>query len=235
MSTSGTATFNLDIADLMEEAFERAGRRLRGGYDYRMGRRALDIMLQEWTNLGLNMWQVQPGTIALVANTASYTLPADTIDLIEAMYRTNAGDATQQVDIYMNRISVSDYAAIPNKLNTGSEAYQYYVDRQAAAPVVYVWPVPDGTISAVLAYYRLRRIQDSGTPASNTMDIPSRFIPPMAAGLAYYVAMKIPELMPRLPMLQQEYQRQLKLAMDEDRDRASVRWTPFVDFGAYGP
>lgn len=228
MTTSGTATFNPDFVEIAEEAFERAGLEMRTGYDLATARRSLNILSAEWSNRGLNMWTMEQGTQVLTANDASYDLPADTIDLIEHSIRVNAGSSATQADYPLSRISVSDYSAIPTKLDTGLPL-QILITR-TATPSITLWPIPDASQTYTLVYWRLRRIQDVGNPASNTIDIPSRFIPALIAGLAFHVAMKKPDAIMRVPALQAYYEQQLALAMDEDREKASARFTPYVGF-----
>lgn len=228
MTTSGTATFNPDFVEIAEEAFERAGLEMRTGYDLATARRSLNILSAEWSNRGLNMWTMEQGTQVLTANDASYDLPADTIDLIEHSIRVNAGSSSTQADYPLSRISVSDYSAIPTKLDTGLPL-QILITR-TATPSITLWPIPDASQTYTLVYWRLRRIQDVGNPASNTIDIPSRFIPALIAGLAFHVAMKKPDAIMRVPALQAYYEQQLALAMDEDREKASARFTPYVGF-----
>jgi hypothetical protein len=229
MTTSGTATFNLDIAEIAEEAFERAGLELRSGYDMKTARRSLNLMAAEWSNLGLNLWTVATGSISLVPGTTTYNLPADTIDVIEHVIRTN--NSGQNTDITMQRISVSDYAAIPTK-STQGRPLQIYVNRQIQ-PTVTVWPVPDSSTPYTLVYWYLRRIEDTGASAANTADIPVRFLPALVAGLAYYIALKNPEASDRIQMLKGLYEEQFQLAASEDRDRAPDRFLPYVGFGGY--
>jgi len=226
MATSGTATFNPDLGEIIEEAYERAGIEMRSGYDMRTARRSLNILVSEWANRGLNLWTVEIGTQTLTAGTASYALPADTIDLIEHVIRTSSGDQNAQNDRQLNRISIASRATIPNKLSRGVPL-QIYVDRQAT-PTFYLWPVPDSVSTYTVIYWRLRRIQDTGTGSTNTMDIPSRFIPALVAGLAFHLAMKKPELVSRVIPLKQYYDEQFMLAAEEDRDRASVSFTPYI-------
>lgn len=221
MTTSGTATFNLDLTELVEEAFERAGAEMRTGYDLRTARRSLNLLFADWANRGVNMWTFEQGTIPLVQGTASYDLPADTVDLIEHVVRTGSG--TNQSDISITRISVSTYASIPTKTAQG-RPIQVLVNR-TNTPSVTVWPTPDQSSYYTLVYWRLRRIQDAGTGA-NTMDMPFRFIPAMVAGLAYYVAMKVPGGLDRLQVLKQQYDEAWDLASSEDRDKAAVRFVP---------
>ena len=228
MSTSGTTTFNLDFAELAEEAWERAGREMRSGYDLRTARRSMNLMTIEWQNRGINMWTIDEGYINLVQGVATYTLPADTIDLLDHVIRTGQGDPATQFDLTISRISVSTYASIPNKI-TQARPIQVWVQRLQPAPQITVWPVPNqGTVGDpyyIFHYWRMRRIQDAGTGA-NTEDVNFRFLPCLAAGLAYYIAMKVPELMDRLPMLKQAYDEQFDLAAGEDREKAPVRFVP---------
>jgi hypothetical protein len=230
MATSGTATFNMDFTEIAEEAWERAGREMRSGYDLRTARRSMNLLTIEWQNRGINMWTIEEGTTNLVTGTATYDLPADTIDLLEHVIRTGDGSVTTQSDLNITRISVSTYSSIPNKLSQG-RPIQLYVDRGQANPAVTVWPVPDqGTALApfyVLKYWRMRRIQDSGTGV-NTADVNFRFLPCLVAGLAYYIAQKDPDLMPRIPMLQAEYERQFELAAGEDREKATLSLVPRI-------
>jgi hypothetical protein len=225
MTTSGTTAFNLDIADLIEEAFERAGVEARSGYDFRTARRSLDLMTQEWANRGLNLWTVEEGSQPLTEGIATYVLPPDTVDLIEIACRTGSGDMQQ--DIVLQRISVTDYANIPAK-NDRNRPYQVFIQR-TITPQFTLWPVPDGAGPYTVAYWRLRRIQDSGVAASNTMDLPFRFVPALVAGLSYYVAMKKNPDIQRVTALKAVYDEQYQLAADEDRDRASIRMIPWVD------
>jgi len=225
MATSGTATFNPEIVEIVEEAYERCGLELRSGYDLKTARRSLDIMAAEWSNKGINLWTVESGTVSLTTGTATYTLPADTIDLLETVIRTGSG--SNQQDLSINRISVSTYATIPNKNNQG-RPIQIYVDRQAT-PKVSVWPTPDSSATYTLAYWRLRRIEDAGRAGSNTYDVPSRFIPCLVAGLAYHIATKRPEVgLDRVTFLKAAYDEQFTLAADEDRDKSSIQFAPNI-------
>lgn len=225
MATSGTATFNPEIVEIVEEAYERCGLELRSGYDLKTARRSLDIMAAEWSNKGINLWTVESGTVSLTTGTATYTLPADTIDLLETVIRTGSG--SNQQDLSINRISVSTYATIPNKNNQG-RPIQIYVDRQAT-PKVSVWPTPDSSATYTLVYWRLRRIEDAGRAGSNTYDVPSRFIPCLVAGLAYHIATKRPEVgLDRVTFLKAAYDEQFTLAADEDRDKSSINFAPNI-------
>jgi hypothetical protein len=229
MATSGTAVFNPDILAIIEEAFEQAGSEMRSGYDLRTARRSLDLIAQEWSNRGFNLWTVEAGTQALTPGTATYTLPADTIDLVEHLLRTDSGNTSLQSDYHLERISLSSYSDITSKLQQG-RPLQIYIDRQRDAPEVTVWPEPDSTQTYTLAYHRIRRIEDAGIDGTNTYDVPSRFIPALTAALAFRIAMKKPELQQRVPFLQTEYERQWNLAAGEDRVKASVRFVPHASY-----
>jgi hypothetical protein len=223
MTTSGTSSFNLDLTEIVEEAFERVGSEMRTGYDLRTARRSMNLMFADWANRGLNMFTYEQGSIPLVAGQATYTLPTDTVDLLEHVIRTGAGSAATQADLTITRISVSTYATIPNKLQQ-ARPIQVWIER-LNTPRFTVWPVPDNSQPYVFVYWRLRRIQDAGNGV-NTMDMPFRFLPCMVAGLAYYLALKVPGGAERLGILKQQYDEAWQLASDEDREKAAVRFVP---------
>lgn len=300
MSTTGTAAFDLEFTELAEEAFERAGREMRSGYDLRTARRSMNLMTIEWQNRGINMWTIAQGSMELTPGLSTYALPVDTIDLMEHVIRTGANSISTQADLSISRISVSTYATIPNKLQqarpiqlwvqrmsgvaspTGAtlasgigatdttislsstanipssgflridseDIYYGYVDGNtvggcfrgqngttaashlaAAAvinpnlPAVTVWPTPDNSTTYNLVYWRLRRVQDAGSGLQNS-DVNFRFLPALAAGLAYHIAAKIPEGAQRLQMLKQMYDEQFDIAAGEDREKAPVRFVP---------
>jgi len=300
MSTTGTTLFNMDFTEIAEEAWERAGREMRSGYDLRTARRSMNLMTIEWQNKGINMWTMEQGVITLVPGLATYALPTDTIDLLEHVIRTGQNTASTQADLTITRISVSTYATIPNKLqqarpiqvwiqrlsgetnpttavldgaltstdttitlNTvvglagsgfirlGTEDIYYtYVsgntlggvfrgqnNTTAAAqadgtavfvpqlPAITVWPTPDNSTTYQFVYYRLRRVQDAGAGAE-TADMNFRFLPCVVAGLAYHIAVKVPELMPRIQMLKQIYDEAFDIAAGEDREKAAIRFVP---------
>jgi hypothetical protein len=231
MTTSGTQSFNLDLNNLIEEAFERCGAELRTGYDMRTARRSLNLLTIEWANRGINLWTIEQGSIPLVQGQITYDLPVDTIDLLDSVVRTQTG--VEQTDINISRISVSTYATIPNK-NAQGRPIQVWIDRQSGAtepvtginyPTINVWPAPDQDNFYTYVYWRLRRIQDAGS-GTTTQDIPFRMLPCLVAGLAYYLSMKIPEALPRLEMLKMSYEEQWLLASNEDREKASLRLAP---------
>lgn len=298
--TSGSTSFNLDLTELVEEAYERAGSEMRTGYDLRTARRSLNMLFADWANRGVNMWTIEQGQIDLVPGQNTYALPNDTVDLLEHVIRTGANQTATQADLTITRISVSTYATLPNKLQQArpiqvwvqrldgqtaspittlasgisatdttitltstvglasagfikidSETIQYgYVDgnqlcncfrgqnnttaashSSAAAvsvqslPAVTVWPTPDSSQAYQFVYWRLRRTQDAGGGV-NVMDVPFRFIPCMAAGLAYYIALKVPGGMERLGVLKQQYDEAWATAAQEDQEKAAVRFVP---------
>lgn len=225
MTTSGTTAFNLDLNEYVEEAFERCGAELRTGYDLRTARRSLNLLFADWSNRGINMWTIEQGSQVLTLGTATYTLPADTVDLIEHVIRTGAGSASTQTDLTITRISVSTYSSIPNKLQQ-ARPIQVWINRQATAPQFTVWPVPDNSQTYTLVYWRLRRIQDAGAGGTYTQDVPFRFIPALVSGLAYYLSMKIPGAMERMQVLKAQYDQDWDLASTEDREKAAVRFVP---------
>ena len=221
MATSGTATFNLDLNNLVEEAFERCGKELRTGYDLRTARRSLNLLTAEWANRGINLWTIDEGTVSLTSGTSNYNLPTDTIDLIEQVIRTGTGQ--NQQDINITRISASTWGTIPNKNATG-RPIQVWINRQASQPQINVWPAPD-TNNYTFVYWRLKRIEDAGNGV-NTQDIPFRFLPCLVAGLAFYLSMKLPGADMRTQMLKNEYEEQWMLASTEDREKADLRLAP---------
>jgi hypothetical protein len=223
MTTSGTTAFNMDLTEIVEEAFERAGGELRTGYDLRTASRSLNLMFSQWANKGLNMFTYEQGMINLIPGQATYNLPADTVDLLEHVIRTGAGSQSTQADLTITRISVSTYATIPNKLQQ-ARPIQVWIER-LDTPRFTVWPVPDNSQPYVFVYWRLRRMQDAGTGV-NTMDMPFRFYEAMTAGLAYHLALKIPGGMERLGILKQQYDEAWDLASSEDREKAAVRFVP---------
>lgn len=246
MTTSGSASFNLNLNDLVEEAFERCGAELRSGYDMRTARRSLNLLTIEWANRGINLWTIEQGEIPMVTGQVAYNLPVDTIDLLDHVIRTNAGQSETQTDVTISRISESTYSSIPNKLAQG-RPIQVWINRQSGAtypvgggpestdptthiayPQINVWPTPnDPGDQYVFVYWRLRRIQDAGN-GSSTQDIPFRFLPCMVAGLAYYLSLKIPEAMQRSEILKAAYEEQWQFASTEDRDKAADRYVPRV-------
>ena len=228
MATSGTQAFNLDLSEIVEEAFERCGAELRTGYDLRTARRSLNLLFADWANRGINLWTVEQGSITFVPGQATYNLPIYTVDLLEHVIRTGAGNASTQADLNITRISVSTYATIPNKL-TQARPIQVYIDRLSPTPTITVWPTPDNVQTYTFVYWRLRRIEDAGNGV-NTMDVPFRFLPCMIAGLASYLSLKVPGGLERAQMLQAQYDAAWDLAAGEDREKAAVRFVPRQQF-----
>jgi hypothetical protein len=225
MATSGTFAFNLDLGDIIEEAYERIGKEARTGYHYRTARRSLDLLMLEWQNRGLNLWTIKNTTQAVTAGTAAYALTGEKLDVIDVLVRTGTG--TSQTDIHMTRISVDTYARLSSKNQTGRPT-QYWVERSPTAITLNLWPVPDSTQTYTLAYWYMEQIEDSGKPASNTIDVPTRHLPALVAGLAYQLALKSPDAMQAAPGLQAEYERQMGLAEDASREKASWYMRPAV-------
>jgi len=228
MATSGTVSFNMDFPEIAEEAWERAGREMRSGYDLRTARRSMNLLTIEWANRGINLWTIREDIIDLVKGDVDYTLNNSAIDIIEQNIRTNDGVQAQQNDLPITRVSVSTYSGIPNKLTQGRPT-QVWIDRQRSAPVAHVWPVPDKNDTYKLKYFYLKRIEDAGE-GSYDADMPFRFLPCLVAGLAYYIAMKTPELSDRVVMLKQIYDEQFSLAAGEDRDKTSARFVPRLGY-----
>jgi len=300
MTTTGSTLFNMDFTEIAEEAWERAGREMRSGYDLRTARRSMNLMTIEWQNKGINMWTMEQGFINLTPGLATYALPVDTIDLLEHVIRTGQNTSSTQADLTISRISVSTYATIPNKLqqarpiqvwiqrlsgqvnpttavldgaitatdttitlNTvvglagsgfiridSEDIYYTYISSNvlggvfrgqnnttAAAhttgtaiyvpqlPAVTLWPTPDNSTPYQFVYWRLRRVQDAGAGVE-TSDMNFRFLPCLVAGLAYHIAIKTPDLMPRIQMLKQIYDETFEIAAGEDREKAPSRFVP---------
>ena len=300
MTTSGTSSFDLSFTDLAEEAWERAGREMRSGYDLRTARRSMNLMTIEWQNRGINMWTIEQGSITFTTGLNTYPLPTDTIDLLDHVIRTNANNTSNQADLNITRISVSTYATIPNKLtqarpiqvwvqrmsgevqpttiiltdaigdtdttitlsSTAGLAAQGYINIDSETiyygyisgnqlgncfrgqnnttaashafgaavyinwlPAITVWPTPDPSQTYTFVYWRMRRVEDTGS-GTQTQDMNFRFLPAAAAGLAYHIAMKVPELMQRVQMLKEAYDEQFNLAAGEDREKAAIRFVP---------
>jgi hypothetical protein len=231
MTTSGTSAFNLNLNDLVEEAFERCGAELRTGYDLRTARRSLNLLTIEWANRGINLWTIEQGSIPMVQGQIVYDLPIDTIDLLEHVIRTQTGQ--QQTDITINRISIDTYSTIPNK-NAQGRPIQVWINRQSGAdypvdgvanPNINVWPAPDQNDYYTFVYWRLRRLQDAGDGVT-TQDIPFRFLPCLVAGLAYHLSLKIPGALERSMSLKAQYEELWQQAADEDREKAPLRIAP---------
>lgn len=214
MTTSGSRDFNLDVGELIEEAFERCGLQVRTGYDAKTARRSLNLMFAEWANRGLNLWTVKQGTITLTEGQSQEPLAADVVDLLEVVLRRDG------TDYEISRLSRGEYSTLPDKTSQGRPS-QFYFDRQIE-PVMNIWPVPESSTDEIVYYY-VRRIEDADALV-NTTDMPFRFYPCMVAGLAYYLAMKrAPE---RMQMLKAIYEEEFQRASDEDEDRVPLKLQP---------
>ena len=237
--TTSTTAFNPTLNDIVEEAFERNGLELRTGYDFRTARRSLNLLMTEWANRGINLWTIDTGTIPLIQGQYIYDLPNDTVDLLEQVIRTYPDSEANQTDININRISVSTYSTIPNKLTQG-RPIQVWINRRsgqtsdavgatAKVPQIYLWPTPDqGTVTApfyYFVYYRLRRMVDAGNGV-NVEEIPFRFQECLICGLAYRLAMKLPGGLERIQLLKAQYDESWEMAAGEDREKAPDRLVP---------
>jgi hypothetical protein len=218
MATSGSRDFNLDVGEIIEEAFERCGLEVRTGYDARTARRSLNLMFAEWANRGINMWTVEQGTITLTQGQAQETLLPDVVDVLEIVLRRD------NTDYEVERISRGDYVTLPNKTTQGRPS-QFWFDRQIS-PVINLWAVPENSTDQIIYYY-VQRIEDADTLV-NTTDMPFRFYPCMVAGLAYYIAMKrSPD---RLQLLKSVYEEEFQRAADEDEDRVPLKLQPSIQY-----
>jgi hypothetical protein len=225
MATSGVTDFNLDLRELVEEAGERCGYEIRTGYDFTTARRSMNLLLLEWANRGLNMWTFDQQEIALLEDVDTYNLPIDTVDVMDAVIRTSTG--ASQVDIAMSRIALPVYHSIPNKLAKGRPLQMLVLRSQT--PQIVIWPRPNVTGTYTFVYWRLRRLESAGSGV-HTQDVPFRFMPALVAGLAYYMALKLPGALPRVDLLKGQYEEAMQMAMDEDREKAPLRLVPGRSF-----
>jgi len=218
MTTSGSRDFNMDVGEIIEEAYERCGLEVRTGYDARTARRSMNIMFADWANRGLNLWTVKEANFTVTQGTSSYSLASDVVDVLEVVVRRSS------TDFEVQRISRSDYATVPNKTTQGRPS-QYYLDRQIT-PVMYLWSTPENSTDQV-RYYYVRRIEDADALV-NTTDMPFRFYPCMVAGIAYYTAMKrAPD---RIQMLKTVYEEEFQRAADEDQGRTPLKLQPSLSY-----
>jgi len=223
MTTSSSTDFEPDVTEFIEEAFERCGLELRTGYDLKTAKRSINIMLAEWANRGLNQWTIEQTTQTVTEGTNQYTLNSNVIDILDCSIRRNTDGAN--LDLQMSKISRSEYLNIPAK-STKSRPSQFFLDKQIR-PVLNIWPTPENSTD-ILVFNKLVRMDDADT-ATNTMDMPFRFFPCFAAGLAYYIAIKkAPE---RVIMLKQMYEDEFERALSQDEDTSSFRIAPFLRHG----
>ena len=218
MAVSDSTDFELDVAEYIEEAFERCGLEVRTGYDLKSAKRSLNLMLAEWANRGLNQWTITQTTQALTSGTATYNLNTNVIDILSVVVRRSS------TDFAMERISRSTYLGIPTKSTTG-RPNQFFLDRQIT-PVLKIWPTPENSTDTII-FDALTRMDDADM-FINTMDMPFRFFPCLAAGLAYYISMK--RAPNRTQMLKAVYEEEFQRAMTEDRDRASFNVVPQYEY-----
>jgi len=218
VATSGSTNFDLDVAEIIEEAFERCGLEVRTGYDTKTARRSMNLMFADWANRGLNLWTVKQGTQPLTAGTATYTFSTAYTDLLEVVVRRSG------IDYELTRMSRGEYLALPNKATEGRPS-QYYFNRQTA-PQITLWATPDSSTDTLIYYY-VSRIEDVDTLA-NTTDAPFRFLPCMVAGLAYYIAMK--KAPDRVQLLKAVYEEEFQRAADEDEDRVPLKLQPSIQY-----
>ena len=223
MTTSSSTDFEPNVAEFVEEAFERCGLELRTGYDLKTARRSINLMLAEWANRGLNQWTIEQATQTVTQGTGSYSLNTNVIDVLDVVCRRTVNET--QTDISMDRLSRSEYLNIPNK-TTQARPSQFFIDK-SITPAIKVWPVPENSTD-VLVFNKLVRMDDADA-GTNTMDMPFRFYPCFAAGLAYYIAMK--KAPDRVGLLKQAYEEEFDRAMSTDEDRASFRIRPFNSVG----
>ena len=218
MATSGSRDFELDVADIIEEAYERCGLEVRTGYDAKTARRSLNLMFAEWANRGLNLWTIKQATLTLTKGQSQETLTPDVVDLLEVVLRR---DGTHYE---LSRISRGEYLTVPNK-TTEARPSQYYFDRKIN-PVINIWATPENSTDQIVYYY-VQRIEDADT-LTNTTDMPFRFYPCMVAGLAYYLSMKrAPE---RIQLLKSVYEEEFQRASDEDEDRTPLKLQPSIQY-----
>ena len=218
MATSGSRDFELDVAEVIEEAYERCGLEVRTGYDAKTARRSLNLMFADWSNRGLNLWTVNQATVTLTSGTSTVTIASDVVDVLEVVLRRD------NTDLSVQRISRGEYSTVPNKSSTGRPS-QFYFDRQIT-PILNFYPTPENSTDQIIYYY-VRRIQDADNLV-NTNDLPFRFYPCIVAGLSYYVAMKrAPE---RVQLLKTVYEEEFQRAADEDEGRTSLKLQPSIQY-----
>tara|TARA_R100001509_G_scaffold119313_1_gene73655 strand:+ start:876 stop:1544 length:669 start_codon:yes stop_codon:yes gene_type:complete len=218
MATSGSTDFDLDVAEIIEEAYERCGLEVRTAYDAKSARRSMNLMFADWANRGLNLWTVKQATQALTQGTATYTFNSNFTDLLEVVVRRSG------VDTELTRMSRSEYLALPNKTTQGRPS-QYYYDRQIT-PQITLWATPENSTDT-LVYYYVKRIEDVDTLV-NTGDAPFRFLPCMVAGLAYYLSVK--KAPDRVQLLKSIYEEEFQRAAAEDEDRVPLKIQPSMQY-----
>jgi len=230
MATSERTTFNLDLSDIMEEAYDLCGLTMRSGYDYRSAKRALNLIFLEWQNKGLNLWKIEQASQTLESGTSSYSAEQSALEIVDAFIRTDSGDTTKQFDQTLNRISRTQYNHQAKKL-TQSKPTQFYVDKGTSGINIVLWATPDSAQTYTLVYDYIKRIEDAGEPATNNADVPARYLPCLTYALAYNIACKSPEALQRIPMIKMRYDELWNEVSDADRERAAIRFVP--DLSSY--
>ena len=225
MATSGTTTFNLDLSEIMEEAYELCGLTMRSGYDYRTARRALNLIFLEWQNKGLNLWKIEQATQALTAGTSSYAAETSALEIVDAFLRTDSGNTDKQFDQQLTRISRTEYNHQAKKL-LQSKPTQFFADKGTSGINIVLWATPDDAQTYTLVYDYIKRIEDAGSVASNNADVPARYLPCLTYALAYNIACKEPDAMNRVPMIKQRYNELWQEVSESDRERAAVKFVP---------
>lgn len=225
MASSGTTTFNLDLSDIMEEAYELCGITMRSGYDYRTARRALNLIFLEWQNKGLNLWKIEQATQALTAGTSSYAAETSALEIVDAFIRTDSGDTDKQFDQQLTRISRTQYNHQAKKLTQGKPT-QFFADKGTSGINIVLWSTPDSAQTYTLVYDYIKRIEDAGNVATNNADVPARYLPCLTYALAYNIACKEPEAQNRVNMIRGRYMELWNEVSDADRERAAVKFVP---------
>jgi hypothetical protein len=225
MATSGTTTFNLDLSDIMEEAYELCGLTMRSGYDYRTARRALNLIFLEWQNKGLNLWKIEQATQTLTAGTSSYAAETSALEIVDAFIRTDSGDINKQFDQQLTRISRTEYNHQAKKL-TQSKPTQFFADKGTSGINIVLWATPDDTQTYTLVYDYIKRIEDAGSVASNNADVPARYLPCLTYALAYNIACKEPDAINKVNMIRGRYLELWNEVSESDRERAAVKFVP---------
>ena len=220
MALSGTVAFRPDVEEIIAEAFERCSidPQTQTGDRARSARRSLNLLFSEWANRGINYWAVTQNTLTLVNGTTAYTLPAGTIDIIDAVIRDSSGTDTS--DQIINRVSIADYNQLPNKSSSGKPS-QYMLDKQFT-PVAYFWQVPNKTTYSMV-YWAINQLDDV-TASNQDADIPYRWNECICAGLSSKLALKYaPD---RFSILNEMYERSFNFAAASDNDGVSLRIQP---------
>ena len=225
MATSGTTTFNLDLSEIMEEAYELCGLTMRAGYDYRTARRALNLIFLEWQNKGLNLWKIEQATQTLTAGTSSYAAETSALEIVDAFIRTDSGDTNKQFDQQLTRISRTEYNHQAKKL-TQSKPTQFFADKGTSGINIVLWATPDDTQTYTLVYDYIKRIEDAGNVASNNADVPARYLPCLTYALAYNIACKEPDAINKVNMIRGRYLELWNEVSESDRERAAVKFVP---------